>query len=66
MGGVAFGIDGLNGNGWIWRDGAFKRIDPAPLLLVSTVADISETGVLVGETITLDVKTHGYIGFPTR
>ena len=33
VGGVAFGIDGLNGNGWIWQDGAFKRIDAAPLLL---------------------------------
>ncbi len=66
VGGVAFGVDGINGNGWTWQDGAFKRIDPAPLLLISTVGDISEKGVLVGETITLDFKTHGYIGFPTR
>lgn len=64
VGGVAFGIDGLNGNGWIWQGGAFKRIDPAPLLAVSTVGDISENGVLVGEEITLDLKTHGYIGWP--
>jgi hypothetical protein len=63
-GGVAFGIDGLTGNGWIWQNGAFKRIDPAPLLLISTVGDISENGVLVGEAITLDFKTYGYIGIP--
>jgi hypothetical protein len=66
VGGVAFGIEGFNGNGWIWQNGAFKRIDPAPLLLISTVGDISERGVLVGEEITLDFKTHGYIGIPTR
>jgi hypothetical protein len=41
VGGVAFGANGLNGNGWIWHDGVFKRIDPAPLLALSTVADIS-------------------------
>lgn len=64
VGGVAFGIDGIVGNGWIWQNGAFKRIDPAPLLLVSTVGDISENGVLVGEAITLDFKTYGYIGIP--
>jgi hypothetical protein len=64
-GGVSFGIDGLNGNGWIWQNGAFKRIDPAPLLLVSTVGDLSENGVLVGEMTTLDLKTHGYIAWPT-
>ena len=66
VGGVAFGADGLNGNGWIWQNNAFKRIDPAPLLLISTVGDISENGVLVGETITLDFKTHGYIAWPTH
>ncbi len=65
VGGVAFGIDGFNGNGWIWQNGAFKRIDPAPLLLISTVGDISENGIIVGEKITLDFKTHGYIGWPT-
>ena len=64
VGGVAFGIDGLTGNGWIWQNGAYKRIDPAPLLLISTVGDISENGVLVGEAITLDFKTYGYIGIP--
>jgi hypothetical protein len=66
VGGVAFGTDGLHGNGWIWHDGAFKRINPAPLLLISTVGDISERGTLVGEAITLDLKTHGYIGVPAR
>jgi hypothetical protein len=64
VGGVAFGIDGVTGNGWIWQNGAYKRIDPAPLLLVSTVGDISENGVLIGEAITLDFKTYGYIGIP--
>lgn len=64
VGGVAFGIEGLTGNGWIWQNGAYKRIDPAPLLLVSTVGDISENGILVGEAITLDLKTYGYIGMP--
>jgi hypothetical protein len=64
VGGVAFGIEGLVGNGWLWQAGRFKRIDPAPLLLLSTVADVSEAGVLVGETVTLDDKTHGYIGRP--
>lgn len=48
-----------------WRNGAFKRIDPAPLLVLSTVADVSETGVLVGETVTPDTKIHGYIARPT-
>ena len=66
VGGVAFGIDGLNGNGWIWQNGAFKRIDAAPLVLISTVGDISENGILVGETIGLDFKSHGYIAWPTR
>jgi hypothetical protein len=54
------------GNGWIWQNGAFSHIDPAPLVLVSTVADNSENGVLPGETTGLDFKTHGYIGWPTR
>lgn len=66
VGGVAFDINGFTGHGWIWHGGAFKRIDAAPLVLISTVGDISETGVLVGETIGLDFKTHGYIGRPTR
>ncbi len=66
VGGVAFGAEGLIGNGWIWQNGAFKRIDPAPLLLVSTVGDISENGVIVGEAITLDFKTYGYVGIPKR
>ena len=65
VGGVAYGIDGLNGNGWIWHDGAYKRIDAAPLLLTTTVGDISESGILVGEMITLDTKAHGYIAWPT-
>ena len=65
VGGVAFDVIGLTGYGWLWRNGTFKRIDPAPLLMISTVGDISETGVLVGETITLDGRTHGYIARPT-
>ena len=64
VGVLEFGIDGLNGNGWIWSQGHFTRIDPAPLLLLSTVADIAETGVLVGESVTIDGKTHGYIARP--
>jgi hypothetical protein len=64
VGGVAFGVDGLSGFGWLWTNGTFKRIDPAPLLLLSTVADLTENGVLVGEVVTLDGKTHGYIGVP--
>jgi hypothetical protein len=65
VGGVAFDFLGLTGYGWVWRNGAFKRIDPAPLLVLSTVADVSETGVLVGETVTPDTKIHGYIARPT-
>lgn len=64
IGGVAFGLDGISGWGWILRDGRYTRIDPAPGLLLSTVADISEGGMLTGEAITLDGRTHGYIGVP--
>jgi hypothetical protein len=33
-------------------------------VLLSTVADSTEAGVLIAETVTLDQKVHGYIGWP--
>jgi hypothetical protein len=66
VGGVAFDADGLNGYGWLWRNGRFTRIDAAPQAFFSTVADITSSGVLVGEYLSPDFQVHGYIATPTH
>ena len=65
-GGTAFAPDGLNGYGWLWRNGRFTRIDAAPQAYFSTVADITAAGVLVGEYLSPDFQIHAYIATPTR
>jgi hypothetical protein len=64
VGGVAFGPLGVLGYGWLWKTGRFTRIDPQPLALYSTVADINPSGVITGEYATADFHVHGYIGYP--
>lgn len=62
--GVAFPPGSFAGRGWLWRAGRFRWIDPGAGLNLSTVADVNADGVLTGELVTADGRTHGYLGFP--